>query len=332
MPGRTTVELVHDLPEGLDALLQESVAEGFGGLQRLQRGWDAGETRFTRPGEVLLAARIDGQLAGLCGLNVDPYLEDASTGRIRHLYVARRRRRTGMAYLLLEAAKAFSHVRVRAGTPAAEAFYDALGFARMAAGDASHAIEPPFLLERRCPLPEGLRDFLGAHVPKTAESVAFGEHVLQLRSYLTEVAPPRDFVLAGRAIVRRGGEVLVCRNRDTQHFVPGGRLEPGETPADAAKRELLEETGWEIADLRPLGFAHLYNPGPVPTGVGRVIHPDFLWQIFRATPVRQRPDFKLADDYEIEAELCAAARVPDAAMRTAFERAFLAATLERSTR
>ena len=50
--------------------------------------------------------------------------------------------------------------------------------------------------------------------------------------------------------------------------VPGGGIEPGETAADAALREVLEETGLEILVLRELGF--LEQPGRR--------DPDFLHQ------------------------------------------------------
>jgi len=41
--------------------------------------------------------------------------------------------------------------------------------------------------------------------------------------------------------------------------VPGGMVDPGETPMEAAGRELLEETGYRAAEIVPLGGA---NPNP----------------------------------------------------------------------
>ena len=50
------------------------------------------------------------------------------------------------------------------------------------------------------------------------------------------------------AIIRRNGTILACRRRDDQDHpgkweFPGGKLEPGETPAGALRRELQEELG-----------------------------------------------------------------------------------------
>jgi 8-oxo-dGTP pyrophosphatase MutT (NUDIX family) len=50
------------------------------------------------------------------------------------------------------------------------------------------------------------------------------------------------------------GGVLLVEHGDTGHWVaPGGSIEPGETPADAAARELWEETGLESVPRRILG-------------------------------------------------------------------------------
>src|SRR5262245_13040634 len=38
--------------------------------------------------------------------------------------------------------------------------------------------------------------------------------------------------------------------------IPGGRIDEGETPEQAAARETLEETGWRVGPLRPIGAYH----------------------------------------------------------------------------
>ncbi len=56
-------------------------------------------------------------------------------------------------------------------------------------------------------------------------------------------------VSARAVVVDEAGRVLLVRHRDGDrefHVLPGGRIEPGETAAEAARREVLEETGLEV--------------------------------------------------------------------------------------
>ena len=64
-----------------------------------------------------------------------------------------------------------------------------------------------------------------------------------------------SFLAASVAIVRRDDLLLIQRNKAPSAglwTLPGGRLEPGETPEQCAIRELKEELGIAIYALRPL--------------------------------------------------------------------------------
>jgi 8-oxo-dGTP diphosphatase len=64
--------------------------------------------------------------------------------------------------------------------------------------------------------------------------------------------------------VVRNGRVLVAKRAEQQHLpgaweFPGGKIASGEEPADAALRELYEETGLRAAGAEPLlVFVHDY--------------------------------------------------------------------------
>lgn len=60
-----------------------------------------------------------------------------------------------------------------------------------------------------------------------------------------------EIVIAASAVIvdDEGRVLLVKRGHEPQKglwSVPGGRVEPGETPAEAAAREVREETGLEV--------------------------------------------------------------------------------------
>jgi ADP-ribose pyrophosphatase len=114
---------------------------------------------------------------------------------------------------------------------------------------------------------------------------------------LDEVEEPGG-VRAQREIVRHEGSVGILAVGEDQRLalarqyrypvdalvweLPAGRLDPGEQPLDAARRELEEEAGLSPAQLEPL-LTYFTSPGFC----------DEVMHLFRATalrPVPTRPD------------------------------------------
>ena len=70
------------------------------------------------------------------------------------------------------------------------------------------------------------------------------DFVVELRRH---VGTAELWMPAVTAVVRRGNELLLVRRADNGHWSPvTGILDPGEEPAAAARREVLEETGVEV--------------------------------------------------------------------------------------
>ncbi len=128
-----------------------------------------------------------------------------------------------------------------------------------------------------------------------------GERVLRgwlLSVDVDQVVEPGTETPARREVVRHPGAaaVLAClpgnrvilvrqyRYAPDKYFweVPSGRLEDGEDPLEAARRELAEETGYTAQDMTPLASLHS-SPGCS----DEVIH---LFQATRLSSGQSSPD------------------------------------------
>lgn len=106
------------------------------------------------------------------------------------------------------------------------------------------------------------------------------------------IQPPLIIPAVSVAALRDGKVLLVKRGRSPSkglYAFPGGRVEQGETLEEAARRELLEETGVIAHDLKPLLVVNI-PPSPREGAPGYELH------VFAAGSVEGEP--VAADDAE----------------------------------
>lgn len=143
------------------------------------------------------------------------------------------------------------------------------------------------------------RSFLAGKTPfhETETRWAEGTLRLRVRYYRSDELPPDKYVTSVRCILVKGDSVLVLRNREGYHILPGGRREAGESFEQTLHREVAEETGWTIRAVSRLGFIHLEHKEPKPAGY-RFPHPHFFQIVYAACASKYMPDSMGDDDYE----------------------------------
>lgn len=132
------IERVSSLEKNqLDLLINDSLSEGYRFIKRLVDDYVTGSNRFDKNGESLYVAKIDGEVIGIGGLNIDPFLNLPDVGRVRHLYVLRKNRGVGVGKKLLntiidEGRKHFRTLRLSAtDNPVADKLYIECGFSKV---------------------------------------------------------------------------------------------------------------------------------------------------------------------------------------------------------
>ncbi len=124
-------ELAVDLPCDFEILRHDAACEGKRFVERLHAEWESGRQRFTGVHEALMTARVNGDLAGIGGLTVDPGMTFAM--RMRRFYIRPSHRRHGigrqLAMTLLKRSIATGTiVTVNTDDAGAALFWETMGF------------------------------------------------------------------------------------------------------------------------------------------------------------------------------------------------------------
>jgi len=101
--------------------------------------------------------------------------------------------------------------------------------------------------------------------------------------------PPQALVGTALVLAFMGDRLLMTELVRRGWDIPGGHVEAGEQPEEAARREVYEETGAALGRLRPLGYHHLHLLGPRPESY-RYPYP-VCYQVFYYAQVTALPDF-----------------------------------------
>ena len=88
----------------------------------------------------------------------------------------------------------------------------------------------------------------------------------EIQTVLAGTLPPAELITAAIGLIFEGDKLLMTRLRERDWDLPGGHIEPGETPEEAVKREIHEETAARVRNLRVFGHMKISIHGPKPEG------------------------------------------------------------------
>lgn len=84
------------------------------------------------------------------------------------------------------------------------------------------------------------------------------EHITLKNIVGEEIVAPRSSLVfrpSAYGIAVRDGSVLLCTTKSTgKYCLPGGGIDPGELAIEALRREIHEECGFEIDNVKPVTF------------------------------------------------------------------------------
>jgi len=126
-------------------LARDARQDGYRFVQRTIDEWLLRINAFSKDGEILNGILLGDKIIAIGGLNIDPYMDDPSIGRVRHMYVHRDYRENGLSKVLMkkiikDAKKSFRLLRLSTNNEVAVALYENLGFEKVKVHKATHVL------------------------------------------------------------------------------------------------------------------------------------------------------------------------------------------------
>lgn len=145
MKDYTVIEINDSNILSLQKMAEESKLRGEGVVEKTIAEWLSGKNKFEKVGEKLWGLVINNEIIGMGGLNQDPYLNDETVGRVRHVYIMKEYRGRGLSRVLLNliislAKEHYTTLRLSTHNPIAASLYESLGFEKVDEIKATHII------------------------------------------------------------------------------------------------------------------------------------------------------------------------------------------------
>jgi len=113
---------------------------------------------------------------------------------------------------------------------------------------------------------------------------------VRVRTFVGVIDIPDVLISSVRSVVLRRGQVVLVRERTGEsHVTPGGRREAGESIEATVRREVLEECGWHVGRLVPIGCFYIVPLDPAPPADFKYFWGEMIHLIHASDGVRYEP-------------------------------------------
>jgi 8-oxo-dGTP diphosphatase len=132
------------------------------------------------------------------------------------------------------------------------------------------------------------------HVLRQGHDLPFLPIPNEIALILDDELPPAHLITSALALAFSGHNILMTNLNARGWDIPGGHIEIGESPEEALHREVMEETGALLSQVRLLGYQRIRLLAPCPPNY-RYPYPESYQTLFLAT-VADLPGFMSTDE------------------------------------